>query len=119
MPSPTGPSLQQLSRESEATREAFVHTVGELKQEVAETISDLKTRLSPSHLKAEFKEYVREERSEFLSSLERKARENPLQAVAIGAGLVYPFWGILKTIPVPLLLIGGGFWLSRQKTANI
>jgi len=41
-------------------------------------------------LKAEIKEYVREESSELLTSIERKARENPLQAVAIGAGLAYP-----------------------------
>jgi ElaB/YqjD/DUF883 family membrane-anchored ribosome-binding protein len=115
----TNVSVQQLTRESEASREAFVHTVSELKEEVSETIDDLKTRISPSHLKAEIKEYVREESSELLASIERKARENPLQAVAIGAGLAYPLLGLLRSIPVPLLLIGGGIWLSGHGTGGI
>lgn len=115
----TNGSVQHLTRESEASREAFVHTVGELKEEVSETIDELKARVSPSNLKAEIKGYVREESSELLSTIERKARENPLEAVAIGAGLAYPLVGLLRSIPVPLLLIGGGIWLSRQGTSRI
>lgn len=119
MASRSNASVQELTRESEASREAFVHSVSELKEEVSDTIDDLKARVSPSNVKAEIKQYVREESSEILSAIERKARENPLQAVAIGAGLAYPLWGLLRAIPVPLLLIGGGVWLSRQNASRI
>ena len=119
MASHSNASVQELTRKSEVTREAFVHTVGQLKEEVNETIEDIKARVSPSNVKAEIKRYVREESSDLLSTMERKARENPLQAVAIGAGLAYPLWGVLRSIPVPLLLIGGGVWLSKQSPNRI
>src|SRR6185503_3379687 len=94
-------------------------SVGDLNKKVAGTMDDLKDRLSPSHIKEEFKGFVREESGQILSSLQRKAHDNPLQAVAIGAAIAYPFWGVLKSIPVPLLLIGGGVWLSRQNNGKL
>ena len=109
----------RLSREAEITREGLVNSVGALNDEVADTIDDLKERLSPSNIKEGVKSYVREESAEIVSSIQRKARDNPLQAVAVGAALVYPFWGLLKAIPVPLLLIGGGIWLSKQNNGKI
>jgi ElaB/YqjD/DUF883 family membrane-anchored ribosome-binding protein len=119
MASQQNASVRELTRESEVTREAFVRTVGQLKEGVSETIDDIKARVSPSNVKAEIKQYVREESSDILSAIERKARENPLQAVAIGAGLLYPLWGLLRAIPVPLLLIGGGVWLSKQNPNDV
>ena len=53
---------------------------------------------------------------EFVTAIGRKARENPLQTVVIGAGLAYPLWGLLKTIPMPIMLMGAGLWLSKQKS---
>jgi ElaB/YqjD/DUF883 family membrane-anchored ribosome-binding protein len=119
MTAQTAASVGQLTREAETSREAFVSTVSELKEEVGETIVDLKARLSPAHVKSEIKTYVREESSQLIASIERKARDNPLQAIAIGAGILYPFWGMLRSISMPLLLIGGGVWLSKQKTGTI
>ena len=109
----------RLSREAEITREGLVNSVGALNDKVADTIDDLKERLSPSHIKEGVKGYIREESAEIVSSIQRKARDNPLQAVAVGAAFVYPFWGLLKAIPVPLLLIGGGIWLSKQNNSKI
>jgi hypothetical protein len=112
------PSVDELRRQSERSRNAFTSTVGELREKVSSTADDLKTRLSPSNIKEEVKDYVREGSGQFFHSIERKARENPLQAVAIGAGLAYPLWGLLKTIPVPIMLVGAGLWMSRQKPAS-
>jgi hypothetical protein len=50
----------------------------------------------------------------FVHSIERRARNNPLQTVAIGAGLAYPLWRLLKVIPVPILLVGAGLILSKN-----
>jgi ElaB/YqjD/DUF883 family membrane-anchored ribosome-binding protein len=119
MISESGDSVRQLSREAEITRQGLETSVGELNKKVAGTIDDLKDRLSPSHIKEEFKGFVREESSQILSSLQRKAHDNPLQAVAIGVAVAYPLWGVLKSIPVPLLLIGGGVWLSKQNNGTL
>ncbi len=116
--SPSSSSTQQLSREAEGAREALVHTVSALSGKMAVSIDQLTTSLSPSHIKHEVKGYVREESSQIVSSLKRQASENPLQAVAIGAAVLYPFWGILKSIPIPVLLIGGGLWLSKQNGSS-
>jgi ElaB/YqjD/DUF883 family membrane-anchored ribosome-binding protein len=112
------PSVEELRYESERSRAALTSTVAELREKVSDTADDLKARLSPAHIKEEVKDYVREGGEQFFHSIERKARDNPLQAIAIGAGLAYPLLGLLRTIPVPLMLVGAGLWLSRQKTGS-
>jgi ElaB/YqjD/DUF883 family membrane-anchored ribosome-binding protein len=112
------PSVDELRHESERSRAALASTISELKEKVSDTTEDVKTRLSPSHIKQEVKDYVRGGSEQFFYSIERKARDNPLQAVAIGAGIVYPLWGLLKTIPVPIVLVGAGLWLSTQKNGR-
>jgi hypothetical protein len=37
-----------------------------------------------------------------------------LQAAAIGVGVSYPLLGLIKRIPMPLILVGAGFWLAQQ-----
>jgi len=111
------PSVDDLRRESERTRATLTSTVDELRGKVEDTASEWKHAVSPSHIKAEVKDYVRESGEHLSQSLRRKVRENPLQAAAIGAGLAYPLWGLLRSVPAPLLLIGAGFWLSQQKRA--
>jgi hypothetical protein len=37
--------------------------------------------------------------------------------LAIAAGAAYPLWGLVSRIPVPLLLIGAGFALSRRPSS--
>jgi ElaB/YqjD/DUF883 family membrane-anchored ribosome-binding protein len=112
------PSVEELRHESERSRAALTSTVAELREKVSDTADDLKTRLSPAHIKEEVKDYVREGGEQFFHSIERKARENPLQAIAIGAGLAYPLLGLLRAIPVPLMLVGAGLWLSRQPAGS-
>ena len=112
-------SVKQLSREAEVTRERLANSVVELNEKVSRTIDDVVVRISPSNIKKEVKGYIREESADIFESVQRRARENPLQAVAIGAALTYPVWGILKAIPIPILLIGGGIFLSKQNTSKI
>jgi len=97
-----GKSLSELEREAEHTRADLIHTVDELH-----------SRVSPAAIKQEVKAYARETSSEWLRSLEQKARDNPLQTVAIGAGLAYPAWRFLINIPAPILLVGAGLALTR------
>jgi len=115
MPSTEEPSLDELREESERNREALASTVGELRDKVGETASELKTLVSPAHIKREIKDYVREERESLIKSVQRKAKENPLQMAAIGAAVAYPAWGLLRAIPTPLLLIGAGLFLTSKR----
>ena len=97
-----GKSLSELEREAEHTRANLIDTVDELH-----------SRVSPQALKEEVKAYARDTGNELIHSLERKARENPLQAVAVAAGLAYPAWRLLANIPAPILLVGAGLAFTR------
>jgi hypothetical protein len=97
-----GKSLSDMEREAEHTRADLVHTVDELH-----------SRVSPQAIKEEVKAYARDTGHELILNLERKARENPLQAVAIVAGLAYPAWRFLRNIPAPILLVGAGLAFNQ------
>jgi ElaB/YqjD/DUF883 family membrane-anchored ribosome-binding protein len=115
MPSTSEPSVEQLREESERSREALAATVGELRDKVGDAATDLKTRISPAHIKQEMKNYVRDERDSLVRSVQRNVRDNPLQMAAVGAALAYPAWGLLRAIPTPLLLIGAGLFLTSKR----
>ena len=100
-------SLAQLEREAERDRQALVNTVEALQE-----------RLSPTAIKRDVQEYVREKKDGILKSLEHRARENPLQAVAIAAGAAYPLWRIVTSTPAPLLLVGAGLALTRTSKSG-
>jgi hypothetical protein len=97
-----GRSLSDMERETEHTRADLIHTVDELH-----------SRVSPQAIKEEVKAYARDKGNELIHTLERKARENPLQTVAVAAGLAYPAWRLLINIPAPVLLVGAGLALTQ------
>ena len=107
------PSVLALRAEAEMNRSRLTGTVEELRTQVADTATDLKERLSPSAIKAEVTDYVRDSRDQLWNKLEQKARDNPLQAVAVGAAVAYPAFQLLRAMPAPLLLVGAGILLSR------
>jgi len=112
---PRDASVQELQRESERSRAALAATVEQLRDKVGDTTSEIKSRLSPGYIKQEIKDYVREERLSLTQNLQKKAKENPLQAVAVGAAIAYPALGLLRAIPVPLMLIGAGLFFTSQR----
>jgi hypothetical protein len=111
-------SVDELRAQAEGTRARLTGTVGELRSQVADTATDLKERLSPGAIKNEVVEYVRESREQLWHKLEKKARDNPLQAVAVGAALAYPAIQLVRAMPAPLLLIGAGLLLSGSTGAK-
>ena len=110
----TEPSVTALRVEAEATRARLTGTVEDLRTQVADTATDIKERLSPDAIKTEVTQYVRDSGDHLWQSLERKARDNPLQAVAVGAALAYPALKLVRAMPAPLLLVGAGLLLSRS-----
>src|SRR6187399_28217 len=114
----TEPSVTALRSEAEVTRARLTGTVDDLRTQVADTATDIKERLSPDAIKTEVTQYVRDSRDQLWHTLERKARDNPLQAVAVGAALAYPALKIMRAMPAPLLLVGAGLLLSRTSGSN-
>ncbi len=96
-------SLSELERQAESTR-----------AELAQTVDALHNRVSPSALKADMKDYVRDRSQHMLGRAESYVRDNPLQAAAVAAGIAYPLWQMVRKMPAPLLLIGAGIALSRR-----
>ena len=90
--------IDELRRESEETREALAYTVSELRDRVGDSAAELKTLVSPTHIKQEFRDYVRQEGEGLVQALQRKAKENPLQVAAVGAAVAYPALGLLRAI---------------------
>jgi ElaB/YqjD/DUF883 family membrane-anchored ribosome-binding protein len=97
------PSLSQIETEAARNRANLKDTVDELQQ-----------RVSPSAFKRDMQEYVRETKQGVLRNIEQKARENPLQAVALAAGFALPLIRLVAALPAPLLMIAAGFALSRR-----
>jgi ElaB/YqjD/DUF883 family membrane-anchored ribosome-binding protein len=109
------PSVEELRKESERSREALATTASELRTRMGDTATELKTIISPAHIKRKFQDSVHERRDSLVKSLQRKARENPLQVAAVGAAAAYPAWALLRAIPTPLLLIGAGLFLTSGR----
>jgi hypothetical protein len=95
-------SLSELEREAERTRAGLIHTVDELH-----------SRVSPQAIKQEMRSYAREAGQDLMHNLQQRAKENPLQTVAVAAGLAYPAWRFIANIPAPILLIGAGLAVSQ------
>lgn len=97
------PSVSELEREAERNRAALIDTVDALHH-----------RMAPQALKADVRDYVRHTGQDLFATVQQRARDNPMQAVAIAAGLAFPLWRIVSAMPVPLLLIGAGLALTRS-----
>ena len=114
----TEASVSSLRAEAELNRSRLTGTVELLRTQVEDTATDLKERLSPEAIKTDVTRYVRDSRDQLWHTLERKARDNPLQALAVGATLAYPALKMMRAMPAPLLLVGAGLLLSRTSGSN-
>jgi ElaB/YqjD/DUF883 family membrane-anchored ribosome-binding protein len=112
------PSLGELKRETEQTRAGLTDTVEQLRTSVSETASDIRQRLSPESIKAEISDYVRSRGERLVEDVTAAARRNPMQAVAVGAGVAYPLLKLARAIPMPVLLIGAGLFFTGSKTGQ-
>jgi ElaB/YqjD/DUF883 family membrane-anchored ribosome-binding protein len=100
-----GASLRRLEREAEINRAELVNTVDELRSRVTESVS-------PENIKQDVKEYIGRTSQDLIENLKERARENPLQAVAIGAAVALPAWRLLRNVPISVLLLGAGIALT-------
>jgi hypothetical protein len=111
-------SLQLIRGETEQTRANLTETVEQLRSSISETASDLRQRIRPDSIKAEVSHYVRSRGEQLLDDVTTAARRNPMQAVAVGASVAYPLLRLVRSIPVPVLMIGAGLFLAGSKTGQ-
>ncbi len=111
-------SLEQLERDAERSRVEFSETVEKLRSRVSDTADDLRHRVSPEGIKSEVRHFVNRTSHDMLHNIGRNARERPLEAIAVGAGLAYVGWRFLRNIPAPILLLGAGVALLRSSSSN-
>ena len=107
-------SVEELRRDAEVARANVAEIAATLRSEIAETAQHVRESFAPSAIKAQVKDYVRDN----VHSLGQQVRTHPIEAAAVGAGLAYPLWKLLRKVPAPLLLIGAGFVLSRSPKAE-
>jgi hypothetical protein len=118
MPQTDTRSLQQIKRETEQTRAGLTDTVEQLRTSVAETASDIRQRISPDAIKAEVSDYIKSRGERLLNDVTAAARRNPMQAVAVGASVAYPLLRLVRTIPLPVLMVGAGLFFASSKTGQ-
>jgi hypothetical protein len=111
-------SLQQIKLETEQARAGLTDTVEQLRASVTETASDIRQRIQPDAIKAEVSDYVKSRGERLLNDVTAAARRNPMQAVAVGAGVAYPLLRLARTIPVPILMMGAGLFLAGSKSGQ-
>src|ERR1700712_1790338 len=111
-------ALQQIKRDTEQTRAGLTTTVEQLKTSVAETASDIRHRINPDAIKAEVSDYIRSRGEQLVNDLTSAARRNPMQAVAVGASIAYPLLKMVRAIPLPVLMVGAGLFLTGSKTGQ-
>jgi hypothetical protein len=111
-------SLQQIKRDTEQTRAGLSDTVEQLKTTVAETVGDIRQRISPEAIKAEVSGYIKSRGEQLLNDVTAAARRNPMQAVAVGASMAYPLLRLARAIPVPVLMVGAGLFFAGSKSGQ-
>jgi hypothetical protein len=118
MPQTQDRSLQQIKREAEQTRANLTDTVAQLRTTLTETASDIRERIRPEAIKAEVSGYIKTRGEQLLNDVTDAARKNPMQAVAVGAAVTYPLLRLVRSIPVPVLMVGAGLFLAGSKTGQ-
>jgi len=100
-------SLSELKRDAENSRADLTITVDQLRARVSDTVDDIRERISPEAIKTAASDYFQSRGEQLME----KARENPLQAAAIGIGVAYPLMRMARSVPVPVWMVGAGLFL--------
>lgn len=107
-------SVEELRRESEQSRAQLVATVDRLRDRITDTAEDLRYKVSPQGIKSEVSDFVSRRTQGWLDTLKQQARENPMQAIAVGTLVAAPALRLARGFPLPLLMIGAGLALTSK-----
>jgi len=119
MPQTHSRSLHQIKLETELTRAGLTDTVEQLRTSIAATAGDVRERIKPDAIKAELSHYFTSRGERLLSDVTESARRNPMQAVALGTAVAYPLIRIIRSIPIPILMVGTGLYLAGSRGQSL
>ncbi|ACE99975.1 conserved hypothetical protein [Rhodopseudomonas palustris TIE-1] len=111
-------SLEEIRRDTERARAGLTETVGQLRATVTDTANDVREKYSPAAIKAEVNNYIKSRGEDLADGVRDSIRNNPVQAVAVGATLAYPLWKMVRAIPTPVLMIGAGLYLAGTRSGT-
>jgi uncharacterized protein YjbJ (UPF0337 family) len=107
-------SINELRRNSEASRAQLANTVDRLREQIADTAEDIRYKVSPEGIKAEVSGFISDKTQSWLGALKQQAMDNPMQAIAAGTAIALPAMRLARGFPLPLLLIGAGLALTSK-----
>lgn len=110
--------LERLEQKIGAERADLAQTIEHLQRLASGTAGRIRKSVSVEALKSDAGQYAGKAVSGALAAARDKVLANPLQAVAVGAGLAYPLLRILRQIPPPLLMMGAGLALASRSGAG-
>jgi ElaB/YqjD/DUF883 family membrane-anchored ribosome-binding protein len=111
-------TVTELRRESERARAELSQTVEALKSKITDAATDIRQMVSPAHIKAEVSDFVVEKSRHWLDNLKQQAMDNPMQALAAGSAIAVPAFRMIRSVPLPLLMIGAGLALTSPRVRN-
>jgi hypothetical protein len=111
-------SLDEIRRDAERARAGLTETVQQLRTSVDKTAGDIRERIAPEAIKSEVSGYLKSRGEAMLDSVTEAVRNNPLQALAIGASVAVPALRVIRAIPVPVLMVGAGLYLAGTKNGQ-
>lgn len=103
MPQTDNRNLEQIRRDADRTRADLTETVQQLRETVSDAASDVRQRFSPDAIK---------------DNIVASAARNPLQAAALGALVAWPALRLVRAIPLPVMMIGAGLYLTGTKSGQ-
>ncbi|HPG03431.1 MAG: hypothetical protein KDJ20_15095 [Hyphomicrobiales bacterium] len=96
-------NVEQIRRDADRARADLTDAVQLLRESVSDAASDVRQRLSPEGIR---------------DDLVDAARRNPFQAAAVGALAAWPAIRLVRAIPLPVLMIGAGLFLTSSKSGQ-
>lgn len=109
------PTVVELRRESERSRAELSDTVENLRHKITDTAEDIRQRVSPERIKGEVSDYVSEKGRHWFDALKQHAMDNPMQTLAAGTAIAVPAFKMIRSVPLPLLMIGAGLALTSSR----
>jgi hypothetical protein len=110
-------SVEELRLEAERNRADLATTVDQLRERVSDAADDIRQKLSPEYVKSELSDYISLKAHGWGETLKQRAIDNPMGTVAAGAVAAISFMRMARGLPLPLLMLGAGAFLT-SKTAR-
>ena len=89
-----------------------------MKDKITDTADDIRQTISPENIKAEVSDYVAEKRRHWIDTLKQQAMDNPMQAMAAASAIALPALKLVRSVPLPLLMIGAGLALTSPRVRD-